>query len=55
MNSCQSSMDYSERKKRYQQRKLQMLIFIRDAIERRLAAINASITTLNSQIDKDND
>ena len=46
-------MDFSERKQRFQKKRLNLLIFIRDGLERRLAAVNASIDTLNQQIDKD--
>ncbi len=53
---CNSSnMDSTERKKQFQTRKLKMLCFIRDGIERRLSAINASIDTLNEQIQRDQD
>tara|TARA_Y100001968_G_C19180568_1_gene630179 strand:- start:311 stop:493 length:183 start_codon:yes stop_codon:yes gene_type:complete len=54
MDNCNSS-DYnsSDKKRRFQQRRLQMLIFIRDGIERRLAATNASIEKLNEQISRD--
>ncbi len=51
--SCNSTMEYSERKKEFQKRRLNLLIFIRDGIERRLAGINASIDTLNQQIERD--
>ena len=51
--SCSSTMEYSERKKSFQKRRLNLLIFIRDGIERRLAGINASIDTLNQQIERD--
>mgnify|MGYP001186680381 FL=1 len=40
-------------KKSFQKRRLNLLIFIRDGIERRLAGINASIDTLNQQIERD--
>ena len=46
-------MEYSERKREFQQRRLNLLIFIRDGIERRLAGINASIDKLNQQIERD--
>ena len=54
MDNCNSS-DYnsSDKKRRFQQRRLQMLIFIRDSIERRLSATNASIDKLNEQISRD--
>ena len=54
MDDCfTSKINSSERKRRYHQRKLQMLIFIRDGIERRLAATHASIQKLNEQISRD--
>ncbi len=37
----------------YQERKLRMLTSWRDAVERQLAALNASITTLEQQIQRD--
>ncbi|MEB3327425.1 MAG: sigma factor SigF [Synechococcus sp.] len=37
----------------YQQRKLRMLQFWRDGIERQLAALNAAISTLEQQIVRD--
>jgi len=39
--------------RRHQQRKMRMLTFWRDAVERQLAAINASISTLQQQIERD--
>ncbi|MFZ9228794.1 MAG: sigma factor SigF [Prochlorococcaceae cyanobacterium] len=37
----------------YQQRKLRMLSGWRDALERQLAAVNAAISTLEQQIQRD--
>ena len=37
----------------HQQRKLQMLSSWRDAVERQLAALNASIATLEQQMQRD--
>ncbi len=37
---------------RYLKRKLEILFSIRDKVERRLSALNASIDTLNTQISK---
>jgi len=37
----------------HQKRKLEMLQFWRDGLERQLAAINASISTLEGQISRD--
>ncbi len=38
---------------RYRERKLRMLSFWRDGIERQLAALNGAITTLEQQIQRD--
>jgi hypothetical protein len=38
---------------RHQQRKLHMLQFWRDGVERQLAALNAAISTLESQMQRD--
>ena len=54
MNSCSTkSMTSSDRKKRFQVKRLAMLNFIKDAIERRLAAVNATIEKLEEQIDRE--
>lgn len=37
----------------YQQRKLRMLVHWRDAAERQVAALNAAISTLEQQIQRD--
>jgi hypothetical protein len=39
--------------RRHQQRKLTMLRFWRDGLERQLAAVEASISTLQQQIQRD--
>jgi hypothetical protein len=39
--------------RRYQERKLRMLSFWRDGIERQLAALNGAITTLEQQMHRD--
>jgi hypothetical protein len=39
--------------RRHQERKMRMLTFWRDGVERQLAAINASISTLQQQIERD--
>jgi hypothetical protein len=38
---------------RHQERKLRMLSFWRDGLERQLAAINAAISTLEQQMQRD--
>lgn len=44
---------HSDWRRQHQSRKLEMLRFWRDGLERQLAAINASITTLQGQIERD--
>jgi len=39
--------------RRHQERKMRMLTFWRDGVERQLAAINASISTLHQQMERD--
>ena len=39
--------------RRHQERKMRMLTFWRDGVERQLAAINASISTLQQQMVRD--
>jgi hypothetical protein len=39
--------------RRHQERKMRMLTFWRDGVERQLAAINASISTLQKQMERD--
>ncbi len=39
--------------KRHQERKHVMLRFLRDKLERQLAAVNASLTTLEEQMRRD--
>ena len=50
---CGSDDSGSSGLRRYQERKLRMLTFWRDGLERQLAAINASISTLQQQIERD--
>ncbi len=49
---CSSDSDFSQRRLTYQKRKLNMLNVIRDGLERRISAIDASIVTLKSQIER---
>ena len=46
-------MDFTERKQRFQKKRLNLLVLIRESLERRLAAVNASIDTLKEQIEGD--
>ena len=50
MNFCDSSRNWSERKKYFQERKLNFLISIKESYERKLAAITASISKLEEQM-----
>ena len=50
MNFCESSKDWSERKKIFQTRKLNFLISVKESYERKLAAITASISKLEEQM-----
>ena len=50
MNFCESSKKWSERKKFFQSRKLDFLISIKESYERKLAAITASISKLEEQM-----
>ncbi len=50
MNFCDSSRNWSERKKIFHARKLNFLISIKASHERNLAAITASISKLEEQI-----
>ena len=51
MDFCNSNQDWSQRKKFFQTKKLQMLISIKESYERKLAAISASISKLEEQIE----
>ena len=42
-----------EKKSYYQNKKLEMLNYIRDSLERKIASINASIQVLENQIKRD--
>lgn len=53
MGCCRGGEDGTAFRRRHQQRKLQMLSFWRDGLERQLAALNAAISTLESQIQRD--
>ncbi len=54
-DSCDFPKSTSSRRIRYQMRKLNMMKFYRDSLERRLSAMNASISTLESQIERSTD
>ena len=44
-----------EKKNFYQQKKLEMLNYIKDSLERKIASVSASIEVLESQISRDNE
>ncbi|MEA5410436.1 sigma factor SigF [Synechococcus sp. BA-120 BA3] len=47
---CSGSESGASALRRYQERKLRLLSFWRDGIERQLAAMNAAISTLEQQM-----
>ncbi len=50
MKFCTSSQDWSKRKKIFQARKLNFLVSVKESYERKLAAITASISKLEEQM-----
>ncbi len=50
MDFCTSSRNWSERKKFFQAKKLNFLISVKESYERKLAAITASISKLEEQM-----
>jgi len=44
-----------EKKSFYQHKKLEMLNYIKDSLERKIASVTASIEVLESQINRDKD
>lgn len=50
---CSGSESGASALRRYQDRKLRLLSFWRDGIERQLAAMNAAISTLEQQMHRD--
>ena len=50
---CSETADLDSRKRHHQKRKMAMLTFWRDGLERQLSAINAAINTLEQQIERD--
>ena len=44
-----------DKKSFYQHKKLEMLNFIKDSLERKIASVTASIEVLESQISRDNE
>ena len=54
MNHCPSSKNWNERKRFFQARKLIFLNSIKESYERKLAAITASISKLEEQMNLKN-
>ena len=50
MNFCESSQNWSHRKKLFQAQKLNFLISVKESYERKLAGIEASISKLEEQM-----
>jgi len=50
MNFCESSQNWSDRKKYFQKKKLNILISLKESYERKLAALTASISKLEEQM-----
>lgn len=50
---CPAQEDGRTSRRRHQERKLRMLTFWRDGLERQLAAIDAAISTLERQMERD--
>ena len=50
MNFCTSNQNWYERKKFFQTRKLNFLMSVKESHERKLAAITASISKLEEQM-----
>ena len=51
MDFCNSNKDWSQRKKFFQTKKLHLLVSIKESYERKIAAISASISKLEEQIE----
>ena len=45
----------NEKKSYYRNKKLEMLNYIKDSLERKIASVNASIEVLTNQINRDKD
>ena len=50
MEFCGSSQNWNDRKKFFQARKLNFLISVKESYERKLAAVTASISKLEEQM-----
>tara|TARA_Y100001968_G_C19300510_1_gene688812 strand:- start:64 stop:252 length:189 start_codon:yes stop_codon:yes gene_type:complete len=52
---CNFSLNSEQRRLAFHKKKLEMLRFFKDSLERRISAVNASISTLESQIERDSE
>ncbi|AAQ00007.1 MULTISPECIES: hypothetical protein [Prochlorococcus] len=52
---CNSNDSSAQRRQKIHKRKLELMVFYRDALERRISALTASIKTLEEQINRDNE
>tara|TARA_Y100001968_G_C19317766_1_gene697639 strand:+ start:609 stop:782 length:174 start_codon:yes stop_codon:yes gene_type:complete len=50
MKFCESSQNWSDRKKFFQEKKLNFLISLKESYERKLAATSAAISKLEEQM-----
>ena len=50
---CPFGEEPTSSRRRYQERKLRLLSFWRDGLERKLAAVNAAMATLEQQMERD--
>tara|TARA_Y100001968_G_scaffold319010_1_gene349993 strand:- start:1864 stop:2052 length:189 start_codon:yes stop_codon:yes gene_type:complete len=55
VNSCSQGKNVQQRRLYIHKKKLEMLRFFKDSLERRISAVNASISTLETQIDRDSE
>ena len=55
MDDCQTKYAFNTRRARMQQRKLEFLSITRDLLERRMAALDASISKLKEQIERNSE
>ena len=53
MGTCSNEKFFEERRKRFQYRKLEVLKYVKDSLDRRLSAVSASIAKLEEQIERD--
>ena len=54
MEFCSSKLDRKSRNRDFQERRMVFLKLFRDSLERRIASVEASIATLEKQIERDN-